>query len=213
MQIEVGNALTIGEPTPYFKAQTRGGDLDLKEAEHTLWETLCDAVRCHLDADVDVSLTLSGGINSTVLALIAAEQHKGPLTTYTVADSEDHPDLLQAKFVAKSLGAMHVPVVLNFDQYLAAIPGCIAAEEAYCSLMGLPYHMLSAVISRTSRYAFTGKAPMNCLVATASTSSTPESLRISQNGLRQRSDEALHCRTMLWPPLGRLPQPAISQLT
>ena len=54
----------------------------LDEAQEALWSVLDDAVRRHVDADVDVAFTLSGGIDSTMLALIAAGQTDAPLTLH-----------------------------------------------------------------------------------------------------------------------------------
>jgi asparagine synthase (glutamine-hydrolysing) len=158
LRAEVRDTLYLSTPTSYATILAPGSvQVDLETAQTLLWDTMGDAMRRHLDADVKVGFTLSGGIDSTMLVLAATEYQATPLTTYTVADHEDHPDILQARMVARTIGATHIPVILNFESYLAAIPACVAGEETYCSLSGLPFHILSGIIAKDFKVCIHGE--------------------------------------------------------
>jgi hypothetical protein len=74
-------------------------------------------------------------VNCTPLA----RGHKNnQISTFTVADEESHPYAVQAKAVAEAIGARHQAIILTFEDYLAAIPGCVAALESPGGLFGVP---------------------------------------------------------------------------
>jgi asparagine synthase (glutamine-hydrolysing) len=132
----------IEDPAPYVTSVARDDTMSYEDAEEFVAVTFEDAVRRHLDADVEVAFTLSGGIDSTLLALFAAEQTDEPLRTYTVADHADYPDVRQAEAVAKLLGSDHRTTILNRDDFLDAVPRLVRAEEGPASLFGLPFQVL-----------------------------------------------------------------------
>lgn len=138
-----GDPIAVGEPRAYYwREAVVDEEMTLEAAEECLATELGRAVESHLAADVEVALTLSGGIDSTLLALFAAEQVKGPLRTFTVGDHETYADVVQAGRVAHMIGSRHQTVVLGFNDYLAAIPSLVEAEERPSSLHALPFHIL-----------------------------------------------------------------------
>jgi asparagine synthase (glutamine-hydrolysing) len=150
--------MRVGEQLPYFvRHPARDESISLKEAQNALEDVLEDSVGLHLAADVDVGLTLSGGLDSTILALLAQERHRPPLITFTLADDVEHPDLAQAGVIAEMLAAEHHPVVLGFDEYLSAIPSLIAAEEQPSSLYGIPFQLLCTRIAERVKVCLHGE--------------------------------------------------------
>jgi asparagine synthase (glutamine-hydrolysing) len=138
----------VGDPQPYFVRESfRNENMRLNEAMDLLEGVLVDAVETHMAADVEVGLTLSGGIDSAVMVLLAHDLLGKTLQTFTVADHDDHPDVLQASHLATMIGARHQKVIMSFEQYLAAIPGLIVTEEQPSSLSGLPYYFLCSRIA------------------------------------------------------------------
>jgi asparagine synthase (glutamine-hydrolysing) len=138
----------LSPPRRYFDPfRIRDADIGIEEALRDLTDVLEDAVERHLAADVPVGLTLSGGLDSTVLALFAREKSAGALKTFAVADEPSHPDLAQAAHVAEMIGAEHHGLVATFEEYLAAIPTFVAAEEQPSSLYGLPFHLLASHVA------------------------------------------------------------------
>ncbi|MGN6868961.1 MAG: asparagine synthase (glutamine-hydrolyzing), partial [Solirubrobacteraceae bacterium] len=57
-----------------------------------LRERLRDSVRAHLIADVPVGVLLSGGIDSSMVTAMAAEECSGPVSTFTIGFDERHFD-------------------------------------------------------------------------------------------------------------------------
>lgn len=102
---------------------------DAGQAERSVRQLLDEAVRDHLVSDVPIGVFLSAGIDSTVLAALAA-RHVGGLRTFTVGFDEPGvaDELAGAKIAAESIGSKHEAIVLTRDrmaelwqQWLAAL--------------------------------------------------------------------------------------------
>jgi len=158
MRISFADGLSVGEPVRYHHpAPARDDAMSYEDAEDLLVATFEDAVRRHLDADVEVGFTLSGGIDSTLLALFAAEQSDRPLRTFTVADHADHPDVVQAEAVARAIGSKHRTFVLKWDGYLAAIPRLAQSEEFPASLFATPFQYLCEQVAKDVKACIHGE--------------------------------------------------------
>lgn len=201
-----GHTMTIaihGAPIPhtpkrYHRVSSAPSNLSLDDAQSTLDTELSSAVSSHLAADVDVGLTLSGGLDSTVLALICREHRESPLITFTVADDPLHPDIGQAASVAEMIGAEHVPVIAPFSDYLAAIPDCIVAEESPSSLHGLPFFLLCRTIASRVKACLHGEGAdelfggyRDYLDRESRTSNLARRLRFVQRNALRPSGEAI----------------------
>ena len=152
------DGLHVGDATRYFsRAWTRQDDVDFDDAQARLDAALTRAVETHMAADMDVGLTLSGGIDSTLLALLASEHRDRPIFTFSVADHERHPDVEQARRVAQMVGSNHQTVIIGFEDYLAAIPDLIAGEEQPDSLYGIPFYILCRVIGQQVKACLHGE--------------------------------------------------------
>lgn len=80
-----------------------------------LSETLGQVVAEHLIADVPVGLLLSGGLDSSVVAGLAARQ--GPLTTICMGFGDsDVDERAHARQVAEHIGSRHVDVLISPQQ-------------------------------------------------------------------------------------------------
>jgi len=62
-----------------------------------------DAVKLRLRADVPLSICLSGGVDSTVVASIASRLSSKPISAYTFSSEDKHDEASYAKEVAKRL--------------------------------------------------------------------------------------------------------------
>src|SRR6266404_459482 len=84
----------------------------LQEREEELHETLSEVVAQHLVADVPVGLLLSGGLDSSVTAALAARQ--GNITTISMGFAESEIDERpNARRVAEHIGSEHREVVIH----------------------------------------------------------------------------------------------------
>jgi asparagine synthase (glutamine-hydrolysing) len=84
------------------------------EAVERVDELLRESVRLRLRADVPVGCFLSGGIDSGLVAAIAAKQHSAPLTTITVGfEDEAFDERPLARQVAERYATHHHEIVLH----------------------------------------------------------------------------------------------------
>ena len=129
------------------------GDIDA--AEEHLDALLDAAVRSHQMGDVPVCLTLSGGLDSTLLGLILREQAGTDIISFTVSDDRAHMDFPQSQRMAELLGFEHRAVLFTFEDYLAAMAPSIVAGETYSDDVG--QFLLFREIGREFRVAINGE--------------------------------------------------------
>src|SRR5690349_1208149 len=82
-----------------------------------------EAVRSHLVSDVPIGLFLSGGIDSTALAVLMARLAPGPIRTFAVGfDDPASNELGYARIAAAAAGAEHREVTVAAVAYFDALP-------------------------------------------------------------------------------------------
>ena len=85
-----------------------------------LTATLGQVVTEHLIADVPVGMLLSGGLDSSVLAALAARQ--GPLTTICMGfGGSDVDERAHARQVAEHIGSRHIDVLITPQEVMAEV--------------------------------------------------------------------------------------------
>jgi len=103
------------KPTSYFNPQLAAGTSNtaaIQERAASLYEALSEVVSQHLIADVPVGLLLSGGIDSSVIAALAAKQ--GRITTISMGFAESAIDERpQARLVANHIGSDHHEIEIH----------------------------------------------------------------------------------------------------
>ena len=120
------------EPERYWtlppRSKVEGRSTDHLVAE--LEEVFDDAVRSRLVADVPVGLFLSGGVDSTLVAAVAAHAVPGVLKTFTVGyDVGTVNELDTARAAAQALGTDHHEVLLTGEGAAAALPPLMAGLD------------------------------------------------------------------------------------
>ena len=91
---------------------------------------LREAVVKRLMSDRPIGCLLSGGLDSSLIAAIAAENLSQPLHTFSIG-MPNSPDLHYAKIVADHIKSTHHEVILSEQDFLDAIPEVIYAIESY----------------------------------------------------------------------------------
>ena len=105
---------------------------DIAAAERCLpdgLETVCSGihdrlvagVRKRLVADAKVGFLLSGGLDSSLVCAIAAQESSKPIRTFAIGMSGDAIDLKYAQQVADYIGSDHTPVIISKEDVLAAL--------------------------------------------------------------------------------------------
>ncbi len=135
-QVPPGTMLTA---TSAGVRTARWWDLDVPRAEEklappevasALGERLDEAVRLRMRADVPVAFQLSGGLDSSAVAALAARRARGPITCFTVSfDHDDYDELGLAQQTADRLGARLITVRASQQDLARALPDAIAHGE------------------------------------------------------------------------------------
>lgn len=92
-------------------------------------QALSDSIRLRLESDVPLGVFLSGGIDSTVVAALAA-QHGGAIQTFSVTFAEQQfAEGAKARSVANFLGTDHHELTLSEGDLLTTLPKALAAMD------------------------------------------------------------------------------------
>ena len=118
---------------PHTKLPFFGSAHYRSEAKHALNAALTEAVKKRLMSDRLVGALLSGGLDSSLVAAIAARELKKVgkrLSTFSIG-LPGSTDLECAQKVAKHIDSDHHHIVCSPEDFLAAIPEVIRAIESY----------------------------------------------------------------------------------
>jgi asparagine synthase (glutamine-hydrolysing) len=148
--------LRYARPAPVPADEVR----DDEEAElvEELRARLRDSVRAHLVSDVPVGVLLSGGIDSSVLAALAAEELSEPLRTFSIGFEERSFDELgDARLVAERYGTDHHELVLRPDAALLLPALADAFDEPFADSSALPTYLVSQLAAGEVKVALSGE--------------------------------------------------------
>ncbi|MES2572363.1 MAG: asparagine synthase-related protein, partial [Verrucomicrobiota bacterium] len=139
------------------------------EPDHSLTgsEALCEEIREVLDravkrrlmADVPLGVFLSGGIDSSSVAALAAKHlPAGALNTFSIGFNEaSFDESSHARFVARKLGTRHHEEILDLDKAVALVPDIVARlDEPLGDGSLLPTYLLSQFTRRHVTVALGG---------------------------------------------------------
>ena len=123
----------------YFELDYREKDsIGLEEAVDLVHEELRQAVRLRLISDVPLGAMLSGGLDSSLIAAIMAEQSDGPVKTFSVGfEDRKYNELPHAREVADHLGLVHHEETARPDATGQPAPHCRALRGTLCGQFGL----------------------------------------------------------------------------
>jgi asparagine synthase (glutamine-hydrolysing) len=136
--------------------ELRGGD----EAElaEELRSRLRDSVRAHLVSDVPVGVLLSGGVDSSLIAALAADESSEPLRTFSIGFEEPSFDELEdARRVAERYATQHRELVLRPDAALLLPSLAEAFDEPFADSSALPTYLVSQLAASDVKVALSGE--------------------------------------------------------
>jgi asparagine synthase (glutamine-hydrolysing) len=119
---------------------------------------LRDSVRAHLVSDVPVGVLLSGGVDSGLLAALAAQESGEPVRTFSIGFEESSFDELDgARAVAERYGTAHRELVVRPDaaQLLPALAE--AFDEPFADSSALPTYLVSRLAAEDVKVALSGE--------------------------------------------------------
>jgi asparagine synthase (glutamine-hydrolysing) len=143
-------------PAPVAADELREDD----EAEliEELRARLRDSVRAHLVSDVPVGVLLSGGIDSSALAALAAQETAEPVRTFSIGFEErSFDELSDARLVAERYGTRHRELILRPDAALLLPALAEAFDEPFADSSALPTYLVSQLAAGDVKVALSGE--------------------------------------------------------
>ena len=147
-----------------FEVCERSNDRTMTEAEwrQAIRDALGKAVERRRVADVPVGVLLSGGLDSSVIVALLAEQGQSDLRTFSVGfetvgevqgDEFHYSDLIAQRF-----GTKHERIAVDTTRAIHALPGTIAAmSEPMMSHDAVGFYLLSEEVSKHVKVAQSGQ--------------------------------------------------------
>ena len=141
----------------YYKPEFRSeGKLEskLEVIKKELKEGLIKATQKRLMADVEVGSLLSGGLDSSLVAAIAARELKKvgkKLHTYSIGMDPQSLDLFRARQVAEHIGSIHHEILFTAEEGQNALKEMVTLLETYdvtTIRASTPMYLMSKVIAK-----------------------------------------------------------------
>jgi asparagine synthase (glutamine-hydrolysing) len=143
-------------PRPVPAGRERAGEE--RELADELRERLRDSVRAHLVSDVPVGVLLSGGIDSSALAALAARESSYRVSTFSIGFEERaFNELDQARLVAEHYGTDHHELVVRPDAVELLPRLAEAFDEPFADSSALPTYLVSQLAADTVKVALSGE--------------------------------------------------------
>jgi asparagine synthase (glutamine-hydrolysing) len=120
-RVPAGSVVTFSSPTAVPKVH-RWFDADAAPRQGSVRDAIIEAVRSELPTTGPTVTTLSGGIDSTLVTLLAVREHADPIAlTVEYTGVPDDPDAVAAMSVAKDHQLRHHRVQVSADDYLVEL--------------------------------------------------------------------------------------------
>jgi len=144
---------------------TPAEDAGVSEAEwrDRVLDALRTAVQRRLVADVPVGVLLSGGVDSSMITALVAEQTGGDLDTFSVGfesvGNEQGDEFRYSDVIADKFGTRHHKIQVNSrERLLPSLPGCIAAmSEPMVSHDCIGFYLLSQEVAKHVKVVQSGQ--------------------------------------------------------
>jgi asparagine synthase (glutamine-hydrolysing) len=141
-------------PVPAGRVRREGEEALAEE----LRERLRDSVRAHLVSDVPVGVMLSGGIDSSALAALAARESPYRISTFSIGFEErSFNELEQARLVAEQYSTDHHELVIRPDAVELLPKLAEAFDEPFADSSALPTYLVSQLASEHVKVALSGE--------------------------------------------------------
>jgi asparagine synthase (glutamine-hydrolysing) len=148
--------------TPAFGRDPAKASWSDGDWQAALMDALRTAVERRMVADVPVGVLLSGGIDSSIVVALLAEQGQHGLATFSIgfdsSDGESGDEYFYSDLVAKAFDTDHHKIHIDTSKLVPAIPKTIAAmSEPMVSHDCVAFYLLSAEVSKSVKVVQSGQ--------------------------------------------------------
>ncbi len=147
---------------PPYERDPGKADWDARDWEQAVLEALRTAVRRRLVADVPVGVLLSGGLDSSLIVGLLAEEGQTGLATYSVGfesvGGEEGDEFKYSDVVAERFATDHHQLRIPTEQMLPALSATIAAmSEPMVSHDAVGFYLLSEEVAKSIKVVQSGQ--------------------------------------------------------
>ena len=136
--------------------------LPAEEWRDRVLDALRVAVRRRMVADVPVGVLLSGGVDSSLIVGLLAEEGQRDLATYSIgfeeANGEKGDEFVYSDLIAKHYGTDHNKIFIPSEEMRAHLPDAIGAmSEPMVSYDNIGFYLLSREVAKTIKVVQSGQ--------------------------------------------------------
>jgi asparagine synthase (glutamine-hydrolysing) len=147
---------------PDFRRDPDKASWSAGDWQAALMDALRTGVKRRMVADVPVGVLLSGGIDSSVVVALLAEQGQHGLATFSIgfdaADGESGDEYFYSDLVAKTFDTDHHKIHIDSSLLIPAVPKTIAAmNEPMVSHDCVAFYLLSEQVSKSVKVVQSGQ--------------------------------------------------------
>jgi asparagine synthase (glutamine-hydrolysing) len=148
--------------TPEFLRNPERSSWSARDWQDALMDALRTAVERRMVADVPVGVLLSGGIDSSIVVALLAEQGQHGLATFSIgfdsAGGESGDEYFYSDLIAKTFDTDHHRIHIDGSRLLPAVPKTIAAmSEPMVSHDCVAFYLLSEEVSKSVKVVQSGQ--------------------------------------------------------
>jgi asparagine synthase (glutamine-hydrolysing) len=148
--------------SPSFLRDPARASWSARDWEDAVMNALRTAVERRMVADVPVGVLLSGGIDSSIVVALLAEQGQHGLATFSIgfdsAGGESGDEYFYSDLIAKTFDTNHHRIHIDSSRLLPAVPKTIAAmSEPMVSHDCVAFYLLSEEVSKSVKVVQSGQ--------------------------------------------------------
>jgi asparagine synthase (glutamine-hydrolysing) len=147
---------------PVFERDPDRSGWSVRDWQDALMDALRTAVERRMVADVPVGVLLSGGIDSSIVVALLAEQGQHGLATFSIgfdsAGGESGDEYYYSDLIAATFATNHHKIHIDSSRLLPAVPKTIAAmSEPMVSHDCVAFYLLSEEVSKSVKVVQSGQ--------------------------------------------------------
>lgn len=158
LKINLSQKIQIKSYWNFLKLASSNEELKLVNYENNLESLLEKKIKSHMISDVPLGVFLSGGIDSSLIALLSQKQSKNKINSFTIGFLEnDFNESIYAKKIANYIGTNHSEVFFSYKEFKDLVDDVlIAYDEPFSDSSQLPTMLLSKVTKKKVSVALSG---------------------------------------------------------
>lgn len=124
-----------------------------------LRDILFSSIKYRMISDVPIGAFLSGGVDSSIITAVMAQESSSPIKTFTIGfEEEGYNEFHYAKIVASQYKTNHHEIILSGENYIDKMEELISFKDAPLSVPNeVPLHMMSQELKKHITVVLSGE--------------------------------------------------------